>query len=223
MRARLAGLLPSTLGVLGLMVLSPGPAAAQYGQESLAKQYESGWENDRLRVRRISVEPGAQAPVQRDEDRVVVFLTADLQGRMPPAEAIWQAAGAQELENRGRLRVEAVLIEVKNVPASAPGVTPPEVLSMADAVDVRLLIDNPLVIVTKLRYFPGVYAVGPRHFHPQDAVIVYLRGGYTWLPYFAWGPYRVRRGDIDVLPANTFHRFSNAGGDPLEFLVIFPK
>jgi hypothetical protein len=153
---------------------------------------------------------------------VFVFLTADLQGRIPPAEAIWQPAGAQELENRGRLCVEAVLIEVQNVPASAPGVTPPEMLSMADAVEVRLLIDNPRVIVTKQRYLPGAYA-GPRHFHPQDAVIVYLRGGYTWLPYFAPGPHRVRRETLMFCPRTRFHRFSNAGGDPLEFLVIFPK
>jgi quercetin dioxygenase-like cupin family protein len=222
MSVRLGGLLPSTLGVL-LMVLSQGSAAAQYVQPSLANRYESGWENDQLRVRRISIEPGAQAPVQHDADSVFVFLTADLQGRMPPAEAIWQPAGAQELENRGRLRVDAVLIELKNGPVSAPGITPPEVLPTADAVDVRLLIDNPRVIVAKQRYFAGAYAVGPRHFHPQDALIVYLRGGFTLLPYSAQGPYRVRRGDIDVLPANTFHRFGNAGGDPLEFLVIFPK
>ena len=223
MKDRLGCLLPSTLGVLGLMVLSPAPAAAQYGQPSLANRYESGWENDQLRVRRISVEPGAQAPVQPDADRVFVFLTADLQGRIPPADAMWQTAGAQELENRGRLPVEALLIELKNGPARAPGVTPPEVLPTADGVDVRLLIDNPRVLVAKERYFAGAYAVNPRHFHPQDALIVYLTGGYTVLPYFAGGPYRVHRGDIDVLPANTFHRLSNPGGDPLEFLVIFPK
>lgn len=223
MRIRLGGLLPSMSGIVGLMVLSQGPVAAQYVRPSVANRYESGWENDRLRVRRISVEPGAQAPVQDDADRVFVFLTADLQGRIPSAEAMWQPAGAQELENRGRRPVEAVLIEVKNRPASSPGVTPPEVLPTADAVDVRLLIDNPRVIVARERYFAGAYAVGARHFHPQDAVIVYLTGGYTLLPYFAQGPYRVRRGDIDVLPANTFHRFSNVGGDALEFVVIFPK
>ena len=60
---------------------------------------------------------------------------------------------------------------------------------------------------------------------PRDinAVIVYLHGGYTWLPTAGWDTYRVRRGDIDVLPANTIHTFGNAGGDPLEFLAIFPK
>lgn len=223
MRLRLAGSLRSLLGVVVLIVLIQGPVAAQYPQPSLAKRYESGWENDRVRVRTISVEPGEQIPAQDDADRLLVFLTADLQGRMPQAEAIWQSAGTRELENRGSVRVKAVLIELKNVPTSAIGVTPPEALPGTGAVDVRLLIDNPRVIVTKQRYSPSAYIGGPWHFHPQDAVIVYLRGGYTWLPYAGWGAYRVRRGDIDVVPANTFHTFSNAGGDPLEFLVIFPK
>lgn len=222
MRLRLPGPLPSILGVLGLIVLAQGAVSAQYLQPSLARRFESGWENDRVRVRTISIEPGAQAPTQGDADRVLVFLTADLQGRMPPAEAIWQPAGARELENRGKVRVEAILIELKNVPTSAASVTPPEALPATGAVDVRLLIDNPRVIVTKQLFSSNAYA-GPWHFHPQDAVIVYLRGGHTWLPYGGWGPYRVRRGDIDVVPANTFHRFGNAGGDPLEFLAIFPK
>ena len=142
---------------------------------------------------------------------------------MPPAEAMWQPAGPGELENRGSGRVEAVVIELKSVPTSALGVTPPEALPATGGVAASLLIDNQRVMVLKQRYSPTAYPASPWHFHPQDAVVVYLRGGYTWLPYGGWGPYRVRRGDIDIVPANTLHNFSNAGGDPLEFLVIFPK
>jgi quercetin dioxygenase-like cupin family protein len=222
MRLQLAGSFVSFLGVLGVVILTQTPVAAQYSQQSLATRYDSGWESDRVRVRTISVEPGAQALTQNDADRVLVYLTADGQGRMPQAEAIWQPAGTGKLENRGKLRMEAVLIELKNAPTSAVGVTPLEALPGTDDGDVRLLIDNARVIVTKQRYSPNAYT-GPWHFHPQDAIIVYLRGGYTWLPSARGGPYRVNRGDFDVLPANTFHAFSNAGGDPLEFLVIFPK
>ena len=118
MTLRLAESSSSLIGVLGVLLLFQGPVAAQYSHESLAQRYGSGWENDQLRVRTIAVEPGAQMPAQADADRVLVFLTADLQGRSPAAEAVWQPAGAQELENRGSRRVEAVLIELKNVPAS---------------------------------------------------------------------------------------------------------
>lgn len=223
MRLRSAGSLSPLLCALALIALTPKFATAQYSQPSLAKQYESGWENDRVRVRTISIDPGAQARLQDDADRVLVFLTADLQGRLPEAEAVWQPAGARDLENHGSARVEAVLIELKNVATSPAGGTPPEALPVTGAVDSRLLIDNSHVLVVKQRYSLSGYAPGPWHFHPQGAVVVYLRGGYTWQPHAGWGPYRVRRGDIDVVPANALHAFSNAGSDPLEFLVIFPK
>jgi len=223
MRLRQRGSLSALAGVLGVAILTGAPAGAQYPQPSLATRYGSGWENDRVRVRTISVEPGAPAFQHTDVDRILVFLTADLQGRMPQADAIWQPAGTRELENRGSLRVEAVVIELKNAAPGTSGATPPEALPATGAIEMRLLIDNPRVVVTKQRYSPSGYAAVPRHFHPQDAIVVYLRGGYTWPPYGGWGPYRVRRGDMDVVPANMFHTFGNAGSDPLEFLAIFPK
>jgi quercetin dioxygenase-like cupin family protein len=223
MRLRLAGSLSLVPGVIGLLVLPQQLVVAQYSQPSLTNRYEAGWENDLVRVRTISVEPGAQMSAQADTDRVLVFLTADFNGRMPAAEAIWQSAGTRELQNRGNLRVDAVVIELKNAPANAVGVTPPEALPSTEGVDARVLIDNPRVLVTRLRYALDAYATGPWHFHPQDAVMVYLRGGYTWLPQGGWGSQHVRRGDMDVVPANTFHILSNPGGNPLEFLMIFPK
>ena len=162
-------------------------------------------------------------PVQAGADRVLVYLTADLQNRIPEAEAVWQPAGTGDLENRGRFTVEAISIELKNAQPVDTGATPLEVLPITGLVDSRVLIDNARVVVTKLRYFQNAYA-GAWHAHPQDSVIVYLRGGYTWVPPQAgYDIYRVRRGDIDVLPAHTLHSFGNAGGDPLEFLAIFPK
>jgi quercetin dioxygenase-like cupin family protein len=157
-----------------------------------------------------------------DADRVLVYLTADLQNRIPEADAIWQPAGTGNLENRGRFNVEAIAIELKNAPSTDVGITPPEALPVSGMVDARVLIDNARVSVTRLRYYSNAYA-DPWHFHPQDGVIVYLRGGNPYVPEGAWDASRVRRGDIDILPANTFHSFGNTGGDPLEFLVIFPK
>jgi oxalate decarboxylase/phosphoglucose isomerase-like protein (cupin superfamily) len=39
----------------------------------------------------------------------------------------------------------------------------------------------------------------------------------------SWGSYHVRRGEVDLVPANSMHTLGNAGSDPLEFLVILPK
>lgn len=224
MTLRLTGTTSSLLCALGFLAFASDHSSAQYSQPSLAKLYESGWENDRLRVRAVSVEPGARLEDRGDVDRVLVFLTADLEGRMPPADAIWQSAGGPALENHGRLRVNAIVIDVKSGPPSGIGMTSPEALPSTDGIESRLLIDNAHVIVSRLRYAANAYLADPWHFHPQDALVVYLSGGYTWLPYGGWGlPTRVHRGDIDVVPANTFHSFRNAGSDPLEFLVIMPK
>jgi quercetin dioxygenase-like cupin family protein len=223
MTARLATLPLALALVLGFSMLRHVPAAQEQSRFT-ANRYASGWENDRLRVRAISVAPGAQVPAAyADTDAVFVFLTADLGGRMPAAEATWQPAGARDLANRGRAPVEALVIEVKNVEARAAGITPPEALPATSAADVRVLIDNPRILVTKQRYLPGVYAGPAWHFHPQDTLVVYLTGGYVGQPLGGWGLNRVRRGEIDVVPANMFHGFANPGTDPMEFLAIFPK
>jgi quercetin dioxygenase-like cupin family protein len=208
--------------VLGFTVLPHIPAAQELSP-SLTSRYASGWENERLRVRSISVAPGAQVPDYGDSDAVFVFFTADLGGRMPRAEATWQPAGAGALENRGKGRVDALVIEVKKAEAADPGATPPEALPATREMDVRVLIDNPQVLVTKQRYLPGVNTNPGWHFHSQDTLVVYLNGGYVGQPLGGWGVQRVRRGDIDVMPANMFHGFANPGIDPLEFLAIFPK
>jgi quercetin dioxygenase-like cupin family protein len=60
----------------------------------------------------------------------------------------------------------------------------------------------------------------PPHVHPQDAILIYLRNGYTWAAESLSGPELVRRGDVHVVPGKTFHLSGNAGSDPLEFLLI---
>lgn len=221
MTARLATPPLALALVLGLTSMRPTPAAQERPQ-SLAMRYASGWENDRLRVRTMSVAPGAQMPAYGSGDAVFVFLTADLAGRMPSAEATWQAAGATDLQNRGKRRVEGLVIEIKKTDTRDAGVTPPEALPLTGVADARVLIDNEQVLVTKQRFLPGVYMTPEWHFHPQDTLIVYLTGGFVGQRY-GWGLQRVRRGEFDVLPANMLHGFANPGIDPLEFLAIFPK
>jgi quercetin dioxygenase-like cupin family protein len=219
MKLYLSGLAAPLFSVLALAMLLAQPLAAQYARTTAAVPDE--WENDRLRVSRLTAEPGA-ALRGADADRILVYLTAAADGRMSPADAVWQSAGSGDLENRGRARIEAIAIELKDVPAGAGRGTPPEALRVSRSAEVRHLIDNLRVLVTGHRYARGA-VVDPLHFHPDDVLVVYLRGGYTWPVAGGWGPTRVRRGDVDVVPANTFHTLANAGSDPLEFLVIVPR
>jgi hypothetical protein len=174
-----------------------------------------------MRVTPVSVEPGSPLPAGAGSDRVLVYLTAGPDGMMP-AEAVWQPAGAGDIQNRGKVRLEAIAIELKNVPPGLTGGTPPEAFAASYGGDVSLLIDNPRVMVMKHRYAPYAF-MGPLHFHTEDMLVVYLRGGSTWPAGGGWGAYRVRRGEMDVVPANTFHTLANAGFDPLEFLTIIPR
>ena len=203
----------------------PERLAAQYGQASGRRLSASAWDNGRLRVRTVSVEPGARLAAPQDgADRILVFLTGDFDGRMPAAEAIWQPAGGVEPENRGRLRVDAIVVDVKPGPGSTADGTPIEAVPSHDSPAVRVLIDNPSVEVMRLRYRPYPWTYDPPHAHLQDALVVYLSGGATWSPFTAWGSSeRVHRGEFDVIPARTSHSFASAGGDSLDLLMILAK
>ena len=209
------------LPVLAVLTLLETPGAAQYARTA-DDRLKQAWENNRVRLSRIAVEPGATLPAGARADRVLVYLTADQDGRMPAAEAVWLPAGSGDVLNRGRARLEAIAIELKDPAAGASEGTPPEALRASDAEEISTLVDNPRVLVTKHRYAASTY-VDPLHFHSQDMLVVYLRGGYTWAAAGGWGAYQVRRGEVDVIPANTLHTLGNAGADPLEFLVILPR
>ena len=210
--------IPMLVSAVGFAALLTAPIRAQYGVPQ-AGGLQLPFENNRVRITQLSVAPGATLPTAANQ--VLVYLTADADGRMP-AEAVWQAAGGTAVQNRGPLRLEAIAIEFKDVSPAPGGGTPPEALDTQYGVDVSTLIDNPRVLVTRQRYGPIAYG-GPLHLHPEDVIVVYLRGGYTWPGADLWGASRVHRGDVDVIPANTLHRFGNAGSDPLEILTIVPR
>jgi quercetin dioxygenase-like cupin family protein len=209
--------IPSVLATVALAALLAQPIFAQYERAGDGR-LQLPWENNRFRLTHVSVEPGAA--LSAGGDRVLIYLTAGPEGRMP-AEAVWQPAGTAAVLNRGRVRLEAIAIELKDARAATSG-TPVETLDAQYGVGVSPLIDNDRVLAVKQRYDPIAYG-GPLHSHGEDVLVVYLRGGYAWPLADLWGPSQVRRGDVNVVPANTRHRLGNAGGDPLELLVIVPK
>jgi hypothetical protein len=219
----LAGFVVSSSSLVGTVAAQSGGTASQ-----------TIWENDRMHVYRVTLAPGESLSRDSTGGSVIVFLTTDLDGRIPTAEAAWRDPGPVTMENRGRARFEAVVVDLKGSATRSGGVTAPEVVRAsatvgpsvsgemyATTMQAQNLILNDRVSVTKERYgFP--WSVDPLHFHPQDSVVIYLRGGYTWPTTSYYGPDRVRRGDVRVLPGNVLHITGNAGSDPLEFLLIIP-
>lgn len=183
-----------------------------------AERRDRIWENGRMTVTRVSIEPGAT--LASGDDRILVYFSADSEGRMP-AEAVWRPAGAPAIQNRGAHRVEALMIELKGAPESGVRSTSPESLAGTD-LTVTTLIDKPRVLVLKHRYAPHA-SVARWHFHDEDVLLIYLRGGNVWPLDGSWGSVRVRQGEIGILPPHTLHTLSNAGGDPLEMLVVIPR
>src|SRR5262245_62112378 len=165
-----------------------GPLVAQSGARS-----QVVWENDLMRVSRVSLGPNEQITRDSIGGSVIVFLTTDLDGRMPPAEAAWRDPGRVTLENRGYGRFEALVVDLKRT-VTPSGATPPEVTSAldlagpsrsyggsySDTVRGQNLIVNDHISVTKERYEQGGYSLDPLHFHPRDGVVIYLHSGYPW-------------------------------------------
>jgi hypothetical protein len=193
------------------------------------------WENGSMVVRRLSLEPGARFASDSPGGSIIVFLTTELDGRLPPADVAWRDPGPTTMENRGGSRFEALVVDLKGGARLSRRATPPEVVrataTVAPTVFTRAydptmraenLIVNDRISVTKERYGSSL-AVDPLHFHPQDAVVIYLRGGYVWSAASFYGPDHVRRGDVRVVPGNVLHVTGNAGSDPLEFLLIVPQ
>jgi hypothetical protein len=217
----------------GLVVGHPplGTVAAQ----SAAATSQSVWENERMRVDWVSLAPGDRLSRESTDGSVIVFMTTDLDGRMPPAEAAWQDPGQVTMENRGRTRFEALVVDLKGRATRSGGATPPEVVrgfgsvapsaiagSYAAMMQAQNLIMNDRISVTKESY-AAAWSAEPLHFHPQDVVVVYLRSGYIWPTSSVYGPEHVRRGDVRIVPGNVLHTTFNAGSDPLEFLLIIPS
>jgi quercetin dioxygenase-like cupin family protein len=221
-------------GMLAAFVVSSSPLLGTIAAQPGGTTWQVVWENDRMQVHRVTLAPGETFSRDSPAGSVIVFLTADLDGRIPLAEAAWQDPGPVTMENRGRARFEAFVVSLKASATRAGGVTAPEVVrasgSVAPSVSAGIfaatvraqnLIVNDRISVTK-EYSGSPWPTDPLHFHPQDSVVIYLRGGYIWPTTSLHGPDRVQRGDVRVVPGNALHMTGNASSDPLEFLLIIP-
>jgi hypothetical protein len=216
------------LGRLTLVVLAGCVHVPVHAQESRVL-----FADEDVRVQRLRLPAGERTGIADHRDGLLVYLTADLEGRRPAAEAVWQPAGTTALDNQARTTFEAIFVELVSAAAPPPSPLPPEILPerieayapdyYAEGHRVRTIVDTPRVLVTRHRLPPWQPRLERLHTHPRGIVLVYLAGGEMAGSTGRFGVRRVRRGDIDVLPAGTWHAFRNAGNDAIEFLMITPK
>lgn len=114
------------LAALAVSLCFIGSAAADDATVVAPDHYKVEFENDKVRVIRITYGPGDESAMHEHGDGVVVNLT-DLtvqftlpDGTMPPAEpgpagsATWSPAGMHSAKNTGSAPAEALLIEIKD-------------------------------------------------------------------------------------------------------------
>src|SRR5919197_1709990 len=233
------------LALVPMLALHISLASQNTARPPGIQPYDIELETDDVLVARVVLAPGGRVTAESPAGAVIVYLTANPDGRMPPAEAAWHEPGSIEMENRGRARFEALLIQFKRtVPSSAPAAAAPPSypgrgltsLMMArtgygyanwmdyayrERAKSETLVDTAGVTVTKVRQPPAMY-LEPFSIDSNDRVVVYLRGGYAWPSGLSnnYGSIAVHRGDVRVLSANVPYVLSNAGSDPSEFIVI---
>lgn len=108
-----------------------GPAAAQDPAKVDAKHYKVEFENDQVRVLRISYAPKEKSVMHEHPNAVAVFLTdgkvkfGKPDGKSQDADvkagtAQWSPGGKHLPENVGDKPFEVVLVELKGKAAKAP-------------------------------------------------------------------------------------------------------
>jgi len=115
---------------LAFQVLAAAPAMAQDPVKVDAKHYKVEFENDRVRVLRITYGPHEKSVMHSHPSSVAVFLTdgstkftlADgktVNGDVKAGMVVWEAGGKHLPENLGDKPFELILVELKGKHAAA--------------------------------------------------------------------------------------------------------
>ncbi len=192
--------------------------------------YKVEFENDRVRIIRITYGPGEKSVMHYHPDSVVVFLT-DVKGQftLPDggAEGVeveagmagWADGGQHLPENLGDEPFELVLVELKEYAAEAgeTGETGPDPAEV-DSDHYKVEFENDSVRIVRITYGPGEKSV--MHYHPAD-IAVFLTDGNTrfTLPDGSTEDVEVKRG-MAVWGDSGQHLPENTGDEPFELVLV---
>ncbi len=115
------------LAMIFLAVIVPTEINAQDPANVDSKHYKIEFENDQVRVLRISYAPGEESVMHEHPNAVVIMLTdTDTEMTLPDGnkieemskfgDATWTPAGKHIPKNVGNSKMEAVLVELKSKP-----------------------------------------------------------------------------------------------------------
>ena len=215
-----------TLSALVLALVSTIPAIAQDPVGTDRAHYKVLFENDAVRVLKISYAPGGKSTMHYHPDSIVVPLSASNvrfhlpdgkseDASLPSESATYTPAGTHTPENIGKTVIDAVLIEFKS---ATPGnaVLP----TSRDNLTFKVLAEGPRAVAHRITAAPGFQELAGSK-HDYDQVVIALSAMPMSLSLdgaparSAWA-----RGDVQFIGRGVAHGARNTGGKPAEFVIV---
>lgn len=217
------------LPMVPLVLLWSGPALAQDAVKVDPTHYKVLFENASVRVLKITYAPGAKSVMHQHPDTLVVPLsTSKVQFTLPDGKtetqelpnegALYTPAGTHLPANVGTTPVDAVLVEFKT---AAPGTAtlPTSRPNMA----MKVLAEGPRAMAYRTTAEPAFQEpAGTKH--DYDQIVISLSAAPMSLAIDG-KPAKTNwaRGDVQFIGRGTAHESKNAGGKPVDFIIVAIK
>lgn len=214
------------LPMVSLVVLWSGTALAQDPVKVDPRHYKVLVDNASVRVLKIDYAAGEKSPMHQHPDSIVLLL-ADAKIRftmpdgkseeasMPNETSQYTPAGTHSPANMGPGRIDGILVEFKaaapgtsTVPASRPGLT------------TKVLAEGPRAIAFRTTADP-TFQEPAGTTHDYDQIVIALDSAQMSLSIdgkpakTTWA-----RGDVQFIGRGTGHESKNAGGKPVDFVIV---
>ena len=217
------------LPMVSLVLLWSGTALAQDAVKADPAHYKVISDTPSVRVLKITYPVGGKSVMHSHPDAMVVplgdskvrFATPDGKAEeldMPKESAMFTPAATHNPSNVGKTAVDAILVEFKT---KAPGTA--AIPNSRDNMALKVLADSPRAVAYRVTAEPTFQeAAGTTH--DYDQVVIALGPAQMSLALdgkpakTTW-----RRGDAVFIPRGTPHESKNAGGKPIDFVIVAIK
>jgi quercetin dioxygenase-like cupin family protein len=212
-----------------LVLLWSGAAFAQDPAKVDSAHYKTLLDNASVRVLKISYPAGAKSQMHQHPEAIVVPLTdSKVQFTLPDGKtqdsslanevAQYMPAGTHNPANVGTGAVDAILVEFK---AKTPGTA--TVPATREGLGMKMLAEGPRAVAYRTTAAP-TFSEPAGSKHDYDQVVIAL--GPTQMALSIDGkPTKglTARGDVQFIGRGVAHESKNAGGKPVDFVIVAIK
>jgi quercetin dioxygenase-like cupin family protein len=219
---------PQGLSLFALILFSSATILAQDAVKADPTHYKVLFENASVRVLKVDYAPGAKSQMHAHPDALIVALgPAKVRFTAPDGKAeerefanesaTFTPAGTHSPENLGA-RIDGVLVEFKT---KAPGkATPP---ATREGLTMKVLAESPRAMVQRTTAGPTFHEpAGSKH--DYDQLVIALGPSEMALSLDGKpGKTKWARGDVQFIGRGVPHESKNAGGKPVDFVIVAIK